>query len=54
MLLPTRDNKRMRSASPREKPIFIKAEIITPKNRKASPKIIIIIKSRKNVRLKGT
>ncbi len=53
MPLPTRDSTRIRSASPMEKPIFIKAEIITPKNRKPNPKIIIRIKRRRNVRLKG-
>jgi hypothetical protein len=53
MLLPTRDNSRIRNASSKEKPIFIKAEIIPPIKRKVSPKIRTRIKRRSNVRLKG-
>ena len=53
MLLPIRDSKRTISASPSENPIFMKAEMMPPRKRKASPKIRIKIKRRRNVRLKG-
>jgi hypothetical protein len=53
MLLPTRDSTRIRSAFSKENPIFVKAETITPKKRKLSPKIRIRTKRRRNVRLNG-
>ncbi len=53
MLLPTRDSSRIKSASPAEKPIFIKAERINPRKRAPSPKIRIRIKRKRNVKLKG-
>jgi len=53
MPLPRRDRSRIRNACPIEKPIFTKAEIITPKKRKLSPKVTKMIKNRRNVMLKG-
>jgi hypothetical protein len=51
--LPTRESSKIRRASLAEKPIFIKAEKIIPRKRDPSPKIKIIIKIIKNVRLNG-